>query len=352
MSLTSTSFFAALIVATVVMMVGAIALWPKVRGPRAVRWLVHAVMIGLCQLTAISVVATWINNSYGLYASWDDLLGNPNTNAVAMPGPPVHRAKFSKSTKGGVLDTYFHGRRSALSGEVLVWTPPQYDEAAYAKKRFPVIMLLHGVPGSPQSWLEHGGMPGAFEDLLKQNKVHPFILVMPVVNPGSVDTDCSDLPNRKVATWMAADVPDLVSHKFRTLSGPRGWGLMGFSTGGFCAAKLPLQFPKVFGAGAALDPDPLTGDESVLPDPAVRRHNSPMYLVRHTKARVRLFLATSRQDRLSPTSYIETFQATAGATPVEVRTLVLPSGGHNYNTWSAEYPAAFGWLSQWLSAPR
>jgi len=30
---------------------------------------------------------------------------------------------------------------------------------------------------------------------------------------------------------------------------------------------------------------------------------------------------------------------------------VLPSGGHNYNTWSAEYPAAFGWLSQWLSAP-
>ena len=114
MSLTSTPFFAVLIVATVVMMVGAIALWPKVRGPRAVRWLVHAVMIGLCQLTAIGVVATWINNSYGLYASWDDLLGNANTNAVAMPGPPVHRAKFSKSTKGGVLDTYFHGRRSAL----------------------------------------------------------------------------------------------------------------------------------------------------------------------------------------------------------------------------------------------
>lgn len=194
-------------------------------------------------------------------------------------------------------------------------------------------------------------MPGAFADLLKQNKVHPFILVMPVVNPGSVDTDCSDLPNRKVATWMTTDVPDLVSHKFRTLPGPRGWGLMGFSTGGFCAAKLPLQFPKVFGAGAALDPDPLTGDESVLPDPAVRRLNSPTYLVRHTKSRVRLFLATSQQDRFSPPSYIETFQASARVTPVEVRTLVLPSGGHNYNTWSAEYPAAFGWLSQWLSAP-
>ena len=29
---------------------------------------------------------------------------------------------------------------------------------------------------------------------------------------------------------------------------------MGISTGAFCAAKLPLQYPKVFRAGAALDP--------------------------------------------------------------------------------------------------
>ncbi|MFJ9907332.1 alpha/beta hydrolase [Streptomyces sp. NPDC101152] len=353
MSLTGTSFFVTLIVATAVAMIGTIALWTRIRGPRPVRWLAHAVMIGLCQLTAIGVVATWINNSYGLYASWDDLMGTThNANAIAMPGPPVQRAKFNHSTKGGVLDTYFHGRKSALSGQVLVWTPPQYDNPAYRHKRFPVVMLLHGVPGSPQSWLEHGGMPGAYSDLLNQNKAHPFILVMPVVNPGSVDTDCTDLPNRKVATWMSVDVPDLISHKFRTLRGPSGWGLMGFSTGGFCAARLPLQYPKVFGAGAALDPDPLTGDKSVLTNPTVRRVNSPTYLVRHTKAHVSLFLATSREDRASPVSYITQFQAAAANSPVTVRTLFLPTGGHNYNTWSAEYPPAFAWLSQWLSAPR
>ncbi|MEU6220809.1 alpha/beta hydrolase-fold protein [Streptomyces sp. NPDC047022] len=352
MSLTGMPFFIGLIVATVVAMVGTIALWARIRGPRPARWLAHAVMIGVCQLTAISVVATWINNSYGLYASWDDLMGTThNTNAIAMPGPPAQRAKFNQSTKDGVLDTYFHGRKSALSGQVLVWTPPQYDQPAYKNKRFPVIMLLHGVPGSPQSWLEHGGMPGAFSDLLNQNKVHPFILVMPEVDPGSVDTDCTDLPDRKVATWMSVDVPDLISHKFRTLRSASGWGLMGFSTGGFCAVKLPLQYPKVFGAGAALDPDPLTGDRSVLPDSTVRRLNSPTYLVRHTKSNVSLFLATSRQDRLSPPSYITQFQAAATYSPVTVRTLFLPNGGHNYNTWSAEFPPAFVLLSQWLSVP-
>lgn len=352
MALTGTAFFVVLVVATAVAVVGTIALWARVRGPRAVRWVVHAVMIGVCQLTAISVVAVWINNSYGLYASWDDLMGTNNPNAVAMPGPPVGRAKFNHGTQNDILDTYFRGKASMLSGQVLVWTPPQYNEAAYRTKKFPVLMLLHGVPGSPQSWLEHGKMPGAFSDLLAQGKTHPFILVMPVVNPGSVDTDCSDVPGHKVATWLADDVPALVKAKFRTLSGPSAWGVFGYSTGGFCAAKLPLQFPKVFGAGAALDPDPLTGDTSVLTDPAVRRRNAPTHMVRGSTAHVKLFLATSRQDRLSPVSSIEQFQAAASGTPVEIRTLLLESGGHNYNTWSAEYPEAFGMLSQWLEAPR
>nr|WP_119612345.1 alpha/beta hydrolase-fold protein [Streptomyces acidiscabies] len=352
MSLTGTAFFVVLVAVTALAVVATIALWARVRGPRVVRWAVQAVLIGVCQLTAISVVAVWINNSYGLYASWDDLMGTDNTTAMTMPGPPVDRAKFSKGTQGGVLDTYFRGKKSLLSGQVLVWTPPQYDEAAYRTKHFPVLMLLHGVPGSPQSWLEHGGMPGDFADLLAQRAVHPFILVMPVVNPGSVDTDCSDLPGHKVATWLSADVPDLIRTKFRTINGPGGWGVAGYSTGGFCAVKLPLQFPKVFGAGATLDPDPLTGDTSVLTDPAVRRRNAPTHMVKGTKARVSLFLATSRQDRLSPASSIEQFVAAAAGTQVEIRTQLLSSGGHNYNTWKAEYPEAFTLLSQWLRAPR
>ncbi|MEU6418554.1 alpha/beta hydrolase [Streptomyces spiralis] len=354
MALTGAAFFTVLAVATVLTMIGTVALWSRVRGPGPLRWLVHGLMIVVCQLTAIAVVATWINNSYGLYASWADLLGTTSTsgNADAMPGPPVSRAQFNHGTRDGVLDTYFRGARSRLSGQVLVWTPPQYDEPAYRTKRFPVLLLMHGVPGSPQSWLEHGGMPGTFVDLMNERKVHPFILVMPVIDPGSVDTDCSDLPDRKVATWLAYDVPDLVRHKFRTLRGHSGWGVMGYSTGGYCAAKLPLQYPKVFGAGAALDPDPLTGDPSVLPDPAQRRANTPTELVAHSRARVSLFLSTSRQDRFSPPDAIERFLTASATSSVQVRTQLLPTGGHNYHTFAAGYPMAFHWLGAWLSAPR
>ncbi|MEU6759628.1 hypothetical protein [Streptomyces sp. NPDC046685] len=90
--------------------------------------------------------------------------------------------------------------------------------------------------------------------------------------------------------------------------------LMGVSTGGFCAAKLPLQYPKVFRAGVALDPDPLTGDPQVLADPRPRERNSPMWLVEH-------------------------------------KTLVRPAGGHNFRTWIGMYPDALGWLSTELAPP-
>ncbi|MFE7117786.1 alpha/beta hydrolase [Streptomyces sp. NPDC057654] len=351
MSLTGTPLFVVLILATVLATLATLLLWSKIPGPRPLRWLSRVVMIALCQLTAVSVVLVWINQSYGLYASWDDWLGRDNGNVpVAMPGPPPERAKFIHGDSR-MQDTYFHGAHSKLSGQVMIWTPPQYDKPEYRKTKFPVVTLLHGVPGSPQSWLEHGGMPKAFDKMIREDIAKPAILVIPIVNPGGVDTDCSNTPGRKVATWLTDDVPDLVRHHFRTESGPKSWGLAGISTGAYCAAKLPLQFPKVYGAGVALDPDPLTGDPDVIPDPVLREHNSPTYLVRHSKADVSLFLATSQQDRDSPVKYIKEFSEAAKGSRVKVKTEIIPTGGHNYNTWQKMYPVAFNWLSQQLKSP-
>ncbi|MEU7163498.1 alpha/beta hydrolase-fold protein [Streptomyces morookaense] len=349
MSLTGTAFLALLLAVTALTVLATLLFWARVPGPGPVRWLGRVLLIGLCQLTAICAVAVWINSSYGLYASWDDLLGRSgDTGPVAMPGPPAQRARFIRGDNG-MRETYFHGSRSGLSGQVMVWTPPEYDEPRYRRTAFPVVMLLHGVPGSPQSWMEQGRMPGAYERLLQDGTTRPFILAAPIINPGGVDTDCSDVDGRKVATWLAADVPELLRSHFRTAPEPKSWGLLGISTGGLCAAKLPLQYPKVFGAGAGLDPDPLNGDRGAVNDPVLRERNSPTWLVGHTKAGAGLFLATSRQDRVSPPSYIEDFQRAAAASPVQLKTMLLPSGGHNYGTWITLYPAAFGWLGEQLT---
>ncbi|MFJ6793015.1 alpha/beta hydrolase [Streptomyces sp. NPDC091268] len=352
MELTSTSFLVTLIVATVLAMLGALLLWNRLPGPGWLRWPARLVMIGLCQLTAICVVATWINGSYGLYSSWDDLLGTPaGGSGSTMTGPPPGRARFTAGA-GGVRTTYFRGSHSKLAGQVLVWTPPEYDAPGADRTRFPVLMLLHGYPGSPRTWLDLGNMPGALEELVEVGAAQPFIVVIPELYPGGVNTDCTDTPQRKLAAWLAQDVPDLVAKNFRTLPEPAGWALMGVSTGGFCALKLPLQYPDAFRAGVALDPDPLTGDPQVLADPVLREHNSPMWLVRHAKkADVGLFLATSAQDKDSPPGQLDAFAKAAAGTGVRVKTLVRREGGHNFQTWSGMYPDALGWLSTEVLPP-
>lgn len=347
MNLTGTAFFCLLIAATVLAVLATLFAWGAVRGPGPVRWGARVVMIVVCQLTAISVVAAWINNSYGLYTSWDDLLGRDNGAATAaMPGPPANRAMFTRSANG-LLETYFHGSHSKLAGQVLVWTPPQYDQPAFRNQKFPVIVLLHGVPGSPRSWVDGGQMPDTLARMMEGGLVKPAIVVMPVIDPGGLDTDCSDTPTRKNATWLALDVPQLVHSQFRALPEARGWGLVGLSTGGLCAVKLAMQYPALFGSAAAMDPDPLGGDPTVLTDPVLRARNSPLQLAK-SKPAVSLFLATSAEDRLSRVNNITELRNAVQWPTTVAEPLILPTGGHNWNTWTRMFPVVFPWLSSHL----
>lgn len=52
-----------------------------------------------------------------------------------------------------VQEGEFKGRISGVSGEVYVWLPPQYDDPAYQDKKFPVVQMLPGFPGSAKSWM-------------------------------------------------------------------------------------------------------------------------------------------------------------------------------------------------------
>ncbi|WP_063770625.1 alpha/beta hydrolase [Streptacidiphilus carbonis] len=351
MSLTGTAFFYVLIAATVLAMVATLFAWGAVRGPRPVRWLTRVVMIAICQITAIAVVAAWINNSYGLYTDWNDLLGRDNgTQMAAMPGPPPGRAMFTRSGNG-LLETYVHGEHSKLSGQVLVWTPPQYDERQNRTKSFPVIMLLHGIPGSPLSWVEGLNMPGMIAKLMASGQVKPAVVVIPVIDPGGVDTDCSDTPTRKNATWLAKDVPELIRSQFRVLPEAKAWGMLGYSTGGLCSVKLAMQYPASFAVAAAMSPDSFAGDSAVLKDPVLRKANSPLALA-DKWPRVWIFLATAAKDHSSPPSNLTALQRVAIPPTLVAEPLVLATGGHSPNTWVRLLPTELHWMSDNLDPAR
>lgn len=347
--LTGRWFAGFLCAAAVAAVAGAVLLWPKVRGPRPVRAAARVGMIVLCQLTAVLVVMVTVNDQYGFYASWDDLLGSANAGGRATaaaglypqaPAVPDYRAKF-RTLSQGFRQAAVRGWAAGTTGDVIVWLPPQYGAKEYAHTRFPVIEVLHGIPGTPRSFLRGMRLGRIMADEISAGRAEPAILVLPTITPDRVNTGCADVPGKsKVATWLTEDVVKTVMRNFRALPAPRGWAVMGISTGGYCAARLALEYPGTFAAGAALAPD----------NPA-RGVRCPLCLARTTRPHVQLLVESSVQDRESPPKFADWISA-AVRPPATVSTLRISSGGHNWKTWSRMFPAAFTWLSGRIEAPR
>jgi enterochelin esterase-like enzyme len=358
--------------------------WNRIRGPLAFRALVRAAMVLVGQGMATLALLAVLNVAYGgLFVSWSDLLGNqsmagarfagqPGRVRLDPPAPAVVRldstsrlamTPFKPAGYGGFEVTTLTGRQSGMTGQVFVWTPPQY--ATEPHEYFPVLELLHGIPGDPQGWLAPMNVVAHLEAAMATGTVHPYILVVPTINPNAElsapwDTpECSDVPGyANVATWLTQDVRGMVLNRFRALNSGLGWGLMGYSTGGFCAAKLVLQYPRLYQAAVSLSG--YYAPESLLltTSPALDRVNSPLWMLGHERTpAVSILMTGSDQDTMDPVSEITQLLAAARANPrsaaTEVRSFIAPiGGGHNQSAWEKMLPTAFTWLSQRLVGPQ
>lgn len=362
MSLTSTSFFALAVAFVPLMAAGMLVAWNRVPGPRAARVSARVGMVLLSQAAAVLAVLVWVNNTYGLYESWSDLLGTHGgvqVDAVGqnVAGPDgsgghVERLRFSRA-KGGALRTTGFGPRSHISGTIEVWLPPQYGQAAYRSTRFPVVELLPGFPGSPSTWFGAMGAGRELQALIDQHRAAPMILVAPKMNVlGNVDPGCADLPHgSKTSTWLGEDVPTLVQQNFRVLPGPAHWATMGYSAGAYCAANLALQHPRRFHAVVSLSGYNAPESALVTRDPVLARANNPYLELRDARRQpdVVLLMAGSYQD--SDTVYAAKALLKVLHRPGPSRLLTVRKGGHNTQVWKAMLPTALTWISQQI-APR
>ncbi|MFB9838602.1 alpha/beta hydrolase [Actinoallomurus acaciae] len=338
-----------LLVATVVLALGCPAacvfLWGRVRGPAALP--ARLSLILACQVTAILVVGVALNDHYEFFASWSDLAGEDGANApIEQPGhaggPATVPHDFHPAADH-TLEATFAGARSGIRSRVWVWLPPQYRREP--RRRFPVVELFTGFPGTPTAWFHAMRGPEVLTQDVEKGTAQPYILVAPTITvwPGH-DTECVDVPRGpKVATWLTEDVRNVITTDFRTLPGRDAWGTMGYSTGGYCAAKLPVQYPRLFRAGVSLAGyfTPSTPGLTRLP-----AENLPV-VVRRRRPRVALLLATSRQD--PGTAAAIDGMVKAVRPPTLVDTYVVPRGGHNTGVWSAMLPRCFQWLTTELT---
>jgi enterochelin esterase-like enzyme len=368
MSLTGTPFLYTTIVLCVVALVLPLVLWSRVRGPQALRAVVRVLMLLFAQTTAVTLVFLLVNNSNNLYDNWADLLGTGNhvqqaanlgqdgTGGIALARLPKVKQTFQAAegpgmhAAGGVQVTQLKGQVSGVNAEVYVWLPPQYNEPAYRHRKFPVVELLPGYPGSAKAWF---GSLKAHEQLLplmKSGQVAPFILVAPRTNlVAGADTGCANIPGTVNAdTWLSIDVPRMVMDNFRAESAPSGWATAGYSAGAHCAVKLAVAHPDRYRAAVSLSGynDPIGERNSLAAQtPALRAENNPYLLLKKATVppRIALYLSGESGDGYQSAMALEA----VAKPPTSVHVVFLPrsDGGHNMALWRPQVPEVFRWLT-------
>ncbi|MER7676483.1 MULTISPECIES: alpha/beta hydrolase [unclassified Streptomyces] len=373
MGLTSNKVLVLAILFAVLLFVGTVWWWPRLarRGWRAVGGRIGMLLV--TQLAVFVSIGLFANQAFGFYATWADLFGQESGQGVVVDhsgregagGPlqvvdtrQVNVSGGARPQVGGQIQKVdIVGRTSHIATPAYVYLPPEYFQSRYRTRTFPAAVVLTGYPGTAEALIKGLRYPQTAHELAKDGRMQPMILVMmrPTVAPPR-DTECVDIPGGpQTESFFARDLPEVVAAHYRVGKKPGSWGIIGDSTGGYCALKLAVHHPGTYAAAAGLSPyyrapiDPTTGD-LFHGNRLLRNAADLRWYLRHNPAPTTSLLVTSSKvgehNYRDTLRFIDQVKAT-GRTGIA--SIILDSGGHNFNTWRREIPGTLQWISGMLS---
>jgi enterochelin esterase-like enzyme len=269
---------------------------------------------------------------------------------------PPHDAAFVKvhgsATRFYVASAALAGRRQPVD----VYLPPGY--ATHPRRRYPVVYLLHGVPGRPGAFLATVRMGVVEDELVALRRARPAILVMPFGSTGSfTDKEWANGVGKGNGweTFVARDVVRAVDRRYRTIPAPSARAIAGLSEGGYGAINIAMHHPREFHVVESW-----SGYQSADPirtifgtDRALLAANSPLDTLRPAAAALRarhvyFWFYTGTEDKR--------FRAQNARFATELTTLHIPHrffvvrGGHNWALWRGNAARAYIAATQRLHA--
>ena len=412
MGLTSGFFIWLMIAVALASVAATVWLWPRFAGQRPAMMAARLGLIAASQLLVLAAVLAFVNGYFAFFGSWSALFGGGGSAPVSVSaaaassrpivvtgsdlGPVPGGSALPEDSDGRLAakPPHFHGKKAASPskmavapgldlkggavaaarkvGKILqitvtgehtgivsaanyVYLPPQYFQPAYAHVRFPVVLALTGYPNVTWSIVRWLDLPSTAANLVSQRKIGPAVYVMMNVSVALPrDTECTNVPEGPQAqTFLEQDVPQAVEQTFRVQTGRTGWSVLGYSTGGYCAAKLAMTDPYQFSAAVSL-----AGYYTALEDSttgnlyggsaAFRQENNLDWRLQHLPAPPVSVLVTSslvgEHDLAGTLAFLHLVRA-----PMRGYSLLVKQGGHNYGTWVRQLPQSLEWLNQRLS---
>ncbi|MFB7931207.1 alpha/beta hydrolase [Streptomyces sp. NPDC056039] len=366
MGLTSNNVLLLAALSAVLLFAGTVWLWPRLarRGWRAVCGRVGLLLA--TQLALFAAVGLAANQAFGFYASWADLFGQEKDQGVVVDhargdGPlevvatrRVPGAGGAQPQVGGrIQEVGIVGRTTRIATPAYVYLPPEYFQPRYRTRSFPAAVVLTGYPGTASALVEKLHYPRTALELARAGRMKPTILVMlrPTVAPPR-DTECVDIPGGpQTESFFARDLPDALRSQFRVVAKPGRLGIVGNSTGGYCALKIAMHHPDVYAAGAGLSAyykapiDATTGD-LFQGDKGLRNRADLWWYLKHRPAPdTSLLVTSSREGESNYKDTLRFIERVKNTGRTRISSIVLESGGHNFNTWRREIPATLEWIS-------
>jgi enterochelin esterase-like enzyme len=314
--------------------------------------------VSLVVLTLTATAALQLNRLTETYPTWASLTGQP-AEGVALPLTASDPVVAGDATEPGhptpgrssLLNVTVPGAASGLRLSMYIYLPAAYSTPEGLHRQFPVIEALHGYPGSPSSWVRRLDVVHHLDIEMAAGRMAPTVVLLPSQTPDRLlDTECTDLAGGpRTETFLTRDVPDYARTHLRVRTDRAGWGLIGYSAGGFCALNLGLRHPDGYAAAASLSGYPDPG--ITIGDGTEKTTNNVAWRLTHLPPpAISLYVAWAADDTEAAAGSREVVRLARA--PLITTTAVLPTGGHSHAVWRQMESPAFDWLSAHLARAR
>lgn len=316
------------------------AAWPSTRlmlVQQSMRWLGLVIMIIAIALASSSGPLFLFSPDIGMHTA--PPLPRVKTNAQSPTAPPVH----SVILQDNVMSAALHGQRKPF----MVYLPPSYNTPEGKTRRYPVLYLLHGSPGSDHDWIVAGRAAESADTLIATGKISDLIMIMPDGNgrPGATSEWGNSFDQRQLMeTYVVNDLVQYVDQHYRTIADPAHRAIGGLSMGGFGAMNIAVHHPDVFGTVISLGGYYYAEGGIWGNNTNYIAQNSPAIILPHTPQAWKLHIYLGAASKDQP-YYTDTKRFM-----LELDTLHilyhfdLQNGFHSWRVWQIQMYNAFLWL--------
>lgn len=234
--------------------------------------------------------------------------------------------------------------------EILLTVPDSNGEFQKPLSEYPVVYLLHGLSEDASSWIRKSNVE-------RYALERGLVLVMPSVDRSMY---CDGVLGQNYFTYLTRELPGYLEKVFGLSRKREQNFIMGFSMGGFGAARAALTYPEQYAAWGSLSglvdlmPMLFRLDDSVreefpfLAAEAERIDTTPLNPVNlidgEKQKRLRGYLSCGLKDDFLICT--RRFQEASQRAGLPNRFTYVPDRGHDWTFWEEQIPLFFDFITE------